>query len=62
MNKQDQTVHDPFTFSLCGATTIASFASVPAVANNMINDMLDERFRQLDDEQINRQVTYKRCA
>ena len=62
MNKQDQTVRDPFSFSLGGATTIASFAAVPAVASNMINNRLDERFRQLDDEQINRKLTYKRCA
>ena len=62
MNKQDQPVRDPFTFSLCGATTIASFTAVPAVANNMINKILDERFRQLDDKQINRKVTYKLCA
>lgn len=46
MIKQDKTVRDEFTFSLCGATTIASFAAAPAIAHNLINKMLDERFRE----------------
>jgi len=50
MNKQDNSVRDPFTFSLYGATTIASFTAAPAVAHNLINKMLDERFHQPDGD------------
>ena len=58
----DTRVRDAFTFSLHGATTIASFAAMPAVANDTINNMLDKRFRQLDDEQGHCQATLRRCA
>jgi len=51
MIKQDKTVRDAFTFSLCGTMTIASFAAAPAIAHNRINKKLDDRFRQLAGEQ-----------
>jgi hypothetical protein len=50
MNKQDKPVRDAFTFSLRGATTIASFAAAPAIAHNLINKRLDERFHQPDGD------------
>lgn len=62
MNKQGQAVRDAFTFSLHGATTIASFAAIPAVANDTINNKLDKRFRQPDDEQGHREASLRRCA
>lgn len=46
MTKQDNYVGDVFTISLGGATTVASFAAVPAVAHNLTNKMLDERFNE----------------
>jgi len=47
MIKQDKTLRDEFTFSLGGVTAIASFAAAPAIAHNLINKRLDERFREL---------------
>jgi len=37
--------HDPFTFSLGGIRTIASFTPAPAIAAGQINDIRDERGR-----------------
>lgn len=49
MFEKAKPVSDAFTFSLCGATTVASFAVVPVIALDRVNKMLDERFRQVDD-------------
>lgn len=58
----DTGLRDAFTFSLHGAKTIGSFAALPAVANDTINNMLDERFRQPEDEQGHCQDSLRRCA
>ncbi len=42
---------DAFTFSLQGMTTIASFAAAPAIADDRLNKVWDERLsRPQEDE------------
>jgi hypothetical protein len=42
---------DAFTFSLGGMTTIASFTAAPAIADDRLNKVWDERLRRPHDEQ-----------
>jgi len=37
---------DAFTFSLGGIRAVASFVAAPAIANDRINKILDDRLRQ----------------
>jgi hypothetical protein len=46
MFEKAKPVRDAFTFSLGGMTTIASFVAVPAVADDRINKIRDERLKQ----------------
>lgn len=42
---------DAFAFSLQGITTIASFTAAPAIADDRLNEVWDERLsRALDDQ------------
>jgi len=42
---------DAFTFSLQGMTTIASFTAAPAIANDRLNKVWDERLSQTQEDQ-----------
>ncbi len=42
---------DAFTFSLNGLTTIASFTIAPAIAQDSINKMWDQRLRRTPEDQ-----------
>jgi len=42
---------DAFTFSLHGMTTIASFTAAPAIADDRINKIRDERLSRPQEDQ-----------
>jgi len=42
---------DAFTFSLGGMNTISSFVVSPAIADDRINKILDERLRHTQEDQ-----------
>jgi len=43
MSNRAKTARDPFTFSLGGLTTIASFVAAPAIADDRLNQDRDHR-------------------
>lgn len=47
MFEKAKPVRDAFTFSLGGLTTIASFTAAPAIADDRINELRDERSKRL---------------
>ena len=42
---------DAFTFSLRGMSTIASFTPAPAIADDRINKLIDERMGKREEDQ-----------
>ena len=44
---------DAFTFSLQGMTTIASFTAAPAIADDRLNKVWDERLGRTQEDQPN---------
>ena len=46
MSEKAKSGRDAFTFSLGGMNTISSFTVVPAIADDRINRILDERRQQ----------------
>lgn len=55
MLKTRKPARDAFTFSLGGIKTIASFVAAPAIADDRINKIRDERLSQPRDD------SYLRC-
>jgi len=51
MFEKTKSRRDAFTFSLGGMKTIASFTIAPAVADDRINQILDERQRHTQEDQ-----------
>ena len=51
MSEKATPARDPFTFSLGGMKTIASFTVAPAIADDLINKILDRRMEQALDDQ-----------
>lgn len=46
MFEKAKPARDAFTFSLGGMTTIASFVAAPAIADDRINKIRDDRLKQ----------------
>ena len=51
MTTKAKPARDAFTFSLGGISAITSFVAAPAVADDLINRVHDERLRRMQDDQ-----------
>ncbi|MBT8084715.1 MAG: hypothetical protein HKN35_07615 [Woeseia sp.] len=54
-----QRTRDPFTFSLGGMATIASFAFAPAVANDRINKIRDNGLNKAQNDRNRESQTWQ---
>ena len=51
MTERHNCIRDAFTFSLRGMTAIASFTAPHAIADDRINQVLDEKLRHVHGDQ-----------
>lgn len=51
MSNKSEPARDAFMFSLGGISAVSSFIITPAVADDLINDVRDQRLRRLQEDQ-----------
>lgn len=51
MSNKAKPARDAFMFSLGGISAVSSFVITPAIADDLINEVRDERLRRLPEDQ-----------